>query len=76
MAEFYAHSAAAYQAWTEARPNNDFAAVQPHLEKTLDLSRQIANCFPGYAHIADPLIDMYDEGMKADSVRQVCADLR
>ena len=76
MAAFYEHSAAAYQAWTEARPNNDFASVQPYLEKTLDLSRQIADCFPGYDHIADPLIDMVDEGMKAESVRQVFAELR
>jgi carboxypeptidase Taq len=32
LAAFYEHSAAAYQAWTEARPANDFAAVQPYLE--------------------------------------------
>jgi carboxypeptidase Taq len=76
MAAFNEHSAAAYQVWTEARPNNDFAAVQTNLEKSLDFSRQIADCFPGYDHIADPLIDMYDEGMKAESVRAVFADLR
>ena len=76
MAAFYQHSAAAYQTWTEARPNNDFTAVQANLQKTLDYSRQIANCFPGYDHIADPLIDMVDEGMKAESVREVFAGLR
>jgi len=76
MAEFTAHSAAAYQAWTKARPNNDFATVQPYLEKTLDFSRQIADCFPGYDHIADPLIDFFDEGMKAESVRRLFAELR
>jgi len=76
LSAFYQHSAAAYQVWTQARPNNDFAAVQPYLEKTLDLSRQIANCFPGYDHIADPLIDMSDEDMKAESVRAVFAGLR
>lgn len=76
LSDFYQHSAAAYQAWTQARPANDFATMQPYLEKTLDLSRQVADCFPGYDHIADPLIDMADEGMKAESVRHLFAELR
>jgi carboxypeptidase Taq len=76
LATFFQHSAAAYQAWTQARPANDFATMQPYLEKTLDLSRQVANCFPGYDHIADPLIDMADDGMKAESVRRLFAELR
>jgi carboxypeptidase Taq len=71
-----AHQAESYQAWTEARPANDFAKVRPHLEKTLDLSRELANFFPGYEHIADPLIDNADFGMKASSVRILFASLR
>ncbi|MBK8900482.1 MAG: carboxypeptidase M32 [Anaerolineaceae bacterium] len=70
------HGAAAYQVWAQARPANDFAKIRPYLEKTLDYSRQIANCFPGYDHIADPLIDFSDQGMKAESVRAVFAELR
>ncbi len=76
VAEFTNHSATIYQAWTEARPANDFNRVRPLLEKTLDLSRRIADYFPGYTHIADPLIDFADYGMKAESVRQVFAQLR
>ena len=75
-ARFATHSAASYQAWATARPANDFAAVRPFLEKTLDLSREYANFFPGYDHIADPLIDPVDEGMQAASVRRLFADLR
>jgi carboxypeptidase Taq len=76
LAEFYEHSANSYQAWTEARPANDFKTMQPMLEKTLDISRQLANFFPGYEHIADPLIDFADYGMKAASVRKVFSELR
>jgi carboxypeptidase Taq len=76
LAEVYAHVAAGYQAWTRARPDNDFASVRSLMEKTLDYSRQVANCFPGYDHIADPLIDFSDEGMKAESVRTLFAQLR
>jgi carboxypeptidase Taq len=75
-AQFYSHSAASYEAWVKARPENNFAAVQPLLEKTLDLSRQYAEFFPGYAHIADPLIDASDHGMQASSVRALFAALR
>jgi carboxypeptidase Taq len=70
------HAAVSYQTWAKARPENDFAAVRPYLEKTLDYSRQIANCFPGYDHIADPLIDFSDQGMKAESIRQIFGGLR
>jgi carboxypeptidase Taq len=76
IAEIYAHTAASYQAWVEARPANDVARMLPYLERTLDLSRQVAACFPGAAHLADPLIDMADFGMRADTVRQLFADLR
>jgi len=80
MAEVYAHMAASYQAWTVARPANDFATMRPMLEKTLDLSRKLAECFPGDgspdSHIADPLIDFSDEGMKAEDIRMIFADLR
>ena len=75
-AEMSAHSAESYQVWTEARPANDFRRVQPYLDKTLDLSRRLADCFPGYDHIADPLIDYSDYGMKAATVRRIFADLR
>jgi carboxypeptidase Taq len=76
VAEFNEHAAASYQAWTVARPANDFAAVRPLLEKTLELSRRQADCFPGYESIADPLIDFADYGMKASSVRKLFGELR
>ena len=76
VAKLNTHQAESYQAWTEARPANDFALVQPYLEKTLDLSRDLANFFPGYEHIADPLIDFSDYGMKVRTVRALFAELR
>lgn len=76
VARMSAHSAESYQAWTEARPANDFAKVSAYLEKTLDLSREMADYFPGYEHIADPLIDFADYGMRASTVRSLFAELR
>jgi carboxypeptidase Taq len=76
LGELYTHLAESYQVWSEARPANDFRKVQPYLEKTLDLSRRFAGFFPGYNHVADPLIDMSDYGMQAESVRTLFAELR
>jgi carboxypeptidase Taq len=76
MEQLNLHRAASYTAWVKARPENDFAAVQPFLEKTLDQSRQYAEFFPGYEHIADPLIDRQDYGMTAWRVRDLFAELR
>lgn len=75
-AELYQHVAASYDAWSRARTQNDFAAMQPFLERTLDLSRRFAGFFPGYDHIADPLIDLADYGMRAATVRALFAELR
>jgi carboxypeptidase Taq len=76
VAEMEEHAAGSYDRWTRARPKNDFAAVRSDLEKTLDYSRRLANFYPGYDHIADPLIDFSDEGMKAESVRAIFNELR
>jgi len=77
VAELSEHRALTYDTWTRARPANDFRLVQPFLERTLEMSRQMANFFPGYEHIADPLIDYYsDPGMKASTLQTLFAELR
>jgi carboxypeptidase Taq len=69
------HVARTYQTWTTARAADDFDAVAPLLEKTLDLSRELASFFP-HEHIADPLIDFSDEGMTVGVLRPLFAELR
>lgn len=76
MAQFSMHRTQSYEAWAVARPANNFAMVLPYLEKTLEMSRELANFFPGYDHIADPLIDYADYGMKAGFLRSLFSDLR
>jgi carboxypeptidase Taq len=76
VAELDEQAAKTYQVWVVAQPANDFAAVWPPLEKLIELSRRRANCFPGYESIADPLIALDDEGMKASSLREMFRELR
>jgi len=76
IAAFYGHAANTYQAWTKARPANDFKSLAPALEKTIEFSRQYSEYMGNYEHIADPLIDMADEGMKAETIRKLFGELR
>ena len=71
-----AHATEAFSVWAAARPQNDFAAVQPYLEQSLLLSREYAGFFPGSDHIADPLITRAEEGMTAAEIRAIFAELR
>lgn len=75
-AELSEHSSASFDNWTRARPADDFAVTQPFLERTLELSRRLAEFFPGSEHIADPLIDFADHGMKASTISDLFKDLR
>jgi carboxypeptidase Taq len=75
-AEFSVHTSKTYEAWARARTEHNFKIVEPFLEKTLELSRQMANFFPGYQHIADPLIDSLDEGMTVAIIRPLFQKLR
>jgi carboxypeptidase Taq len=76
VARASALGSASYDAWTRARPSNDFATMLPFLEKAIDLSREYAGYFAPYQHVADPLIDVADEGMTTASVRSLFAGLR
>ena len=71
-----AHSSASYNAWTRARPANDFATMVPYLERTLDLSREYSFYFSPYKHVADPHIDDADDGMTAASTRTLFDELK
>ncbi len=76
MARISQHRAEAYHAWAKAKNAEDFSIVRPYLEKTLDLSRELSSFYPGYDHVADPLIDRADYGITASSLKQLFADLR
>ncbi len=76
MSELFQHFSNSYNAWVVARPENNFKALIPHLERGVDLCRQLADFFPGYEHVADPLIDFVDFGMKTTFLRTLFAQLR
>ena len=69
--------AASEMAWRAARPASDFAAVKPHLEAVLRLTREIGQakgerlgCSP-----YDALLDEYEPGGRSDRIDPVFDDL-
>jgi carboxypeptidase Taq len=76
LAAFTEHVSASYQAWATARPADDFAAVAPILEKTVEMSRQYAGYFPQTNHVADALVDQAEPGLGVAEVRELFTALR
>lgn len=70
------HQAIGYQAWSDASQKGDFEAMLPFVESGLELCREVAACFPGHDHPADPMIDFSDGGMTVASLRALFGELR
>ncbi len=55
--------------WAQARAQNNFAAFQPYLERMFEMARQAAE-YLGYAeHPYDALLDRFEQGMTASTVK-------
>jgi len=67
---------ASYDAWTRARPANDFASMRPFLETAVELGREYANYFAPHDHVMDPAIDAADQGMTTATIRALFAELK
>jgi carboxypeptidase Taq len=62
--------------WVKSREEANFPAFQPHLETLIELRRQYAECFRPYDHIYDPLLDLFEPGLKTADVQAIFSDLR
>ena len=62
--------------WQEAREKSDFSMFQPNLENIVELMKEGAGYFAPFDHIYDPLLDMYEPGMKTADVKKIFNDLR
>jgi carboxypeptidase Taq len=71
QAEMTKLSSEAVEAWTIARENDDYASFRPWLDRTLELKRRYAACFPPADDPYDPLLDDFERGMRTDEVRRV-----
>ena len=65
----------AYQAWTEARPADDFSKLQPHLEKMLELKKEEADALGWENERYDALLDLFEPDMGAAEAEGLFKDL-
>jgi carboxypeptidase Taq len=68
--------AQAYQAWTRARPQNDFTLLQPLLERMLELKKQQADIVGWEEERYDALLDDFEPGMLTSDVAVMFEELR
>lgn len=66
--EFARVTSAAIHLWQEAKPNNDFQAFQPYLEKIVSLNRKKADLLGYENHPYDALVDSFEPEMRTDTL--------
>ena len=64
VAELAQKTALAHNIWVQAREEKDFSKFQPILEELVALIHRKAECLGYTEHIYDPLVDIYEPGMK------------
>ncbi|MEA2498751.1 MAG: carboxypeptidase Taq [Actinomycetota bacterium] len=67
--------AQAYQAWTQARPQNDFSQLQPFLERMIELKKQQADTIGWTEERYDALLDDFEPGMLTSEVEVMFGEL-
>ena len=65
-----------YHAWLQARDEEDYGIMLPHLERNLDLRRQYVACFEPQGDPYDVLLDDYEPGMTTAEVEAIFAQLK
>ena len=63
--------ALAKDAWVKARKDSDFPQFAPHLERMLDLKRQVAEHVGYQSEPYDALLDEYEPGARSADVQEV-----
>lgn len=59
------------QAWVQARENNDFAAFEPHLRRSVKLAREYARASRPELDPYDGAIDIFERGMTAARLSEI-----
>ena len=69
-------SSESYPVWVDARLQSDFSCFLPSLEKSLELKRRYIECMAPETEPYDALLDDFEQGMTAATVRPIFARLK
>jgi carboxypeptidase Taq len=75
-AEMSRASSEGYEVWQRTKPENDYAAYLPVLEKNVELRRRYVECFDPHEETYDVLLDDYERGMTTAEVREIFDELK
>jgi carboxypeptidase Taq len=64
------------QAWQEARAENDFTRFRDALARHVELRHRYVECFDGYEHPYDVLLDDFEPELTTAELRPLLAELR
>jgi carboxypeptidase Taq len=62
--------------WRKAREEDDWAAFEPVMDKWLDFVTRLSDLYKPYDHVYDPLLNLFEPGMKTAEVREIFAKIR
>jgi carboxypeptidase Taq len=75
-AELSKAKALGQQAWQEARAANDFGRFRDSLQRHVELRHRYVECFEGFEHPYDALLDDFEPGLTTAELRPLFAELR
>lgn len=73
---FVRAQAEAGNAWRDAKNASDFSMFAPHLEKMIEMRKEITGYTDPGKEIYDALIDNYEEGMDTETIDHLFGDLK
>ncbi|MGH8192211.1 MAG: carboxypeptidase M32 [Rhodanobacteraceae bacterium] len=76
VVEMTEHAVTSHQVWVRARADSDFGAFAPYLERTVELSRRMAEYLGYVDEIYDALLDQFEPGVKTATVARIFGDLK
>lgn len=79
-AEFYESlvkaRAKSENAWKEAKNASDYSIFAPHLEKMIEMTKEMAEYTDPDKEVYDVLLDQYEEGMDSETMDRLFEDLK
>lgn len=73
---FVRAQAEAGNAWRDAKNASDFSMFAPHLEKMIEMRKEITGYTDPGKEIYDALLDNYEEGMDTETIDRLFGDLK
>lgn len=74
--EMVREQAVAQRAWEKAKRASDYSLFSPHLEKLIEMTKQLANYTDPGKEIYDVLVNEYEEGMDSETIDRLFEEMK